>query len=297
MSAARGSVLPRTRALLALIAVLIVWGGTYAITKDTLERIPPLTLATLRYFAAALALLPFALVRGGLAALPRPIPWRTLAWMSLCGIALYSTAFNYALVHATASQGALIQALSPAAIAASAFFFLHEHLSLRRSLGIVLSVLGVALVVSVAPTQTEARHPFLGAALMALTVFAWSGYTVFAKRLARADEVVVAACVASLGALMMVPGMVLELWHRPFPAIAPSGWLAILYLGAVCSALGYVVYSYALRHRDASEVGTWTNLVPIVGVGTSVAFLGETLLLLQLLGGALALVGMWQSRS
>lgn len=285
----------RFRALAALVLAMVIWGSTYAVTKDTIDDIPPLTLATLRYAVAALVLLPFAIRRGGLAALPHPVPWRTLILMGLTGIALYCAAFNLALVYASAAQGALVQALSPAAIAALALGFLHERLTWRRSVGIALSILGVALVVTASQPEAQAQNPVLGALLMFVTVLAWASYTVLAKRLAQSDEVVVAACVAMIGALLLLPGLALEWVIAPPAAIKPAGWLAILYLGAVCSAACYVIYSYALRHRDASEVGVYTNLVPIVGVAIAVLFLGETLLPLQVAGGAIALIGMWLS--
>ena len=78
-------------------------------------------------------------------------------------------------------------------------------------------------------------------------------------------------------------------WHSP----SWQAWIAVLFLGVIASALAYIVYSFALRELDASLVGVFTNLDPIVGVLTAVLFLGETLHSGQVVGGVLALVGMW----
>ena len=64
------------------------------------------------------------------------------------------------------------------------------------------------------------------------------------------------------------------------------------YLGAVASGLGYMLYSAALKHVDASEAGVYTNLIPIVGVITGV-MLGEPLSLRAIIGGVVVLVGVW----
>jgi drug/metabolite transporter (DMT)-like permease len=53
------------------------------------------------------------------------------------------------------------------------------------------------------------------------------------------------------------------------------------------------VYGFALRELDASLVGVYTNLDPIVGVVTAVLFLGEELYGGQIAGGLIAFVGMW----
>ena len=61
----------------------------------------------------------------------------------------------------------------------------------------------------------------------------------------------------------------------------------------VASGLVYLAYNFALGQLDASLVGVFVNLDPIVGVLTAVLFLGETLQGWQILGGVAALAGMW----
>jgi drug/metabolite transporter (DMT)-like permease len=53
------------------------------------------------------------------------------------------------------------------------------------------------------------------------------------------------------------------------------------------------VYGFALRELDASLVGVYTNLDPIVGVATAVLLLGEELYGGQIAGGLVAFLGMW----
>ena len=78
-------------------------------------------------------------------------------------------------------------------------------------------------------------------------------------------------------------------WSNP----SLSAWGSVLFLGVVASALAYIVYAFVLRELDASVVGVYTNLDPIVGVLIAVAFFGETLHTGQIAGGVLALIGMW----
>jgi drug/metabolite transporter (DMT)-like permease len=128
-------------------------------------------------------------------------------------------------------------------------------------------------------------------------VVAWAHYTVIAKRLAKADQVVVIAWVSILGTAMLLPLAAIELLQRPVPQPTVEGWLGTLYLGAVASAIAYVVYSWVLRELDASLVGAYFTLDPIVGVATAVVFLGEVLRRGQVVGGVIALLGMWLAAS
>jgi drug/metabolite transporter (DMT)-like permease len=272
---------------------MIVWGSTFVVTKAAAQDIPPLTLAALRFLIAAIVLIPIALSRGGLARLPKPIPWPALGLMAVTGIAIFAVTFTYALVHGSASQGALIYALVPACVAIAAVLFLGEKPSRQRIAGIVLSIIGVTLVTMAGETSIDAPHPVLGALWMFGAVIAWAAYTVFAKRLASADHVVTIALVSTLGALMLVPLAGVELMSTPWSNPSLSAWGGMLFLGIIASALAYIVYGFALRELDASLVGVYTNLDPIVGVLTAILFLGENLYSGQIAGGAIAFIGMW----
>jgi drug/metabolite transporter (DMT)-like permease len=283
----------RAWALAAMFALMLVWGSTFVVTKAAVQEIPPLTLNLLRFAIAACVLAPFAAVRGGLASLPRPLPLAAMALMALTGIALFHIGFNYALVYGSATQGALVFALVPAAVAVAAVLWLKEAPSRRRLAGIALSVAGVALVVAGGAADSASPAPVLGALWMLGAVAAWAVYTVIAKRLADADQIVVIAFASVLGAVLLLPLSVFELVDGPWPSPSAAGWLGTAFLGVVASALAFVVYSRVLRELDASLVGAWLNLDPIVGVATAVLFLGETLVAGQIVGGVVALAGMW----
>jgi drug/metabolite transporter (DMT)-like permease len=276
---------------------MIVWGGTYVVTKAAVREIPPSTLAVLRYLIAAGVLVPIAIARGGLMRLPRPLPLGSLVWMSLTGIVILTVGFNYGLVYGSASQGALVYALSPAAVAVAAFLGLQEALTRRRIAGIVLSVAGAALVVAYGEMDRTAPRPVLGALCMFAGIVAWAHYTVMAKRLAAADQVVVIAWVSIIGTAMLLPLAAFELLRSPLPRPTPGAWLGTFFLGAVASAAAYVLYNRALRELDASLVGAWFTLDPIVGVATAVVLLEEVLRPGQVVGAVIALAGMWLAAS
>ncbi|NLG77091.1 MAG: DMT family transporter [Xanthomonadaceae bacterium] len=283
----------RALAIGCLIAVMIVWGSTFVVTKIAAREIPPLTLAALRFLIAAIALAPLAIRRGILGRSSAPVPWRALILMALTGIAAFAIAFNYALLYGSAAQGAMLYALVPAAVAFSAVWFLKERASKQRIAGIALSIVGVALVVVSGETTFAAPHPLLGAAWMLGAVASWTAYTILVKRAQNLDFVTTIAAISAIGALMLLPLAALELLSMPSFSPSLSAWSAAIYLGVAASALAYIAYGFALRVLDATVVGVYTNLNPIVGVATAVIFLGETLHRGQVLGGLIVFLGMW----
>lgn len=285
----------RASAIVLLILTVVIWGSSFAVTKASLAEVPPILFALLRFAVASVLLVTLAQMRGGAAKLPRPIPWITIALMGLTGICLYYIGFNVALSYTSASQGALIQSFIPVVTALLAVVFLKESLSAKPLLGIGISIAGVLLIMALAAPSVDARNPMLGNALMLVAVVLWSVYTILAKGLADMDQLAVTAYSTMLGTLMLIPAALFESYGKSFPTISASGWLSVLYLGAVSSAAGYLLYNRSLQHLEASQTANFLNLMPVIGVATAFLFLGETLTMWQLAGGLLVLIGVWIS--
>lgn len=279
----------RRVAIATLIGVMIIWGSTFVVTKSAIGELPPLTLAFVRVAIGALVLLPFAIPRlrsvDGL-------PWQWLWTMGSLGVALYYVAFNWSLTLTSAAQGALVQSSIPAVTACIAMLWLREPASRMRLLGIALSIVGV-IVVFAEGTRSSAGAPApgLGNLLMFFSVVCWGVYTSLAKRVAQYDSIVITTFVTAIGALLLLPLSAIELWSRGLPHPGLNAWLGAAYLGVFASGAGYLLYNYSLKHMAASQVGVFTNLIPIVGVLTGVIALGEPLSWQAIVGGAIVMVG------
>jgi len=279
----------RRVAIVTLIAVMIVWGSTFVVTKAAIVDLPPLTLAFVRVAIGALVLLPFAWPR--VRSVGR-LPWRWLWAMAFVGVTLYYVVFNWSLALTSAAQGALVQSSIPAVTACIAMLWLRERATRARMLGIALSVAGVLIVFAQgAQSSAEAPSPALGNVLMFGSVVCWGVYTSIAKRVAQYDSIVITSIIAGIGALLLLPLALLELWRSELPDPGLNAWLGAAYLGVFASGLGYLLYNFSLKHMAASQVGVFTNLIPIVGVLTGVIALGEPLSLQAILGGVIVMVG------
>ena len=294
-SASTRNVSSRSISIALLLTAILIWGAAYVVTKGGLSELPPMLFALLRYAVASVVLVPLALARGGVARLPRPVPWKTLILMAISGVSLYYFLFNGALFYTTASQVALIQSAFPAIVAMMAVLWLRERLSRRRIVGIALAVAGVILIVARSEADASARDPVLGNVLAFASVLAWSVYTMLAKRLAKADATAVTTVVSVLGTIMLIPVALLEKGNTSISSISIDGWLRIAYLGALASAAAYLLYNRALRDIDASLAGTYVNLSTVLGVVAGVIFLDESVTPLAILGGVMVLAGVWIS--
>lgn len=284
----------RTAAFTALVVAMAIWGSTFVVTKAAMREFSPFLLAFLRFAIASLCLL--AALRGWrrVAALRQSVSFGQVAFLAVMGVAAFTVAFNYALVYGSASQGALIYAAIPAVVAICGALFLKERLHRNGRIGIALSIGGAVVIALGAAEQAEsAPAPLLGALLMLVSVVLWGAYTVVAKRVAHADQLALTFAVSALGALVLLPAIPVEYTVRGFAATSTYGWLGVLYLGVLGSAACYALYNFALRSLDASTVGVYTNIDPVVGVACAFVFLGETLSPAQIAGALVVFAGIW----
>ena len=126
---------------------------------------------------------------------------------------------------------------------------------------------------------------------------AFAIYVVLAKRVAeKYDTLTITAFIHFAGALMVLPAVIHEvaapssarLWHQPWRA-----WAAVAYMAVFSSALAYVFYFWLLRHLEASQLAAFTYLLPVLATILGIFWLGEKGSWRQLLGGVMALGGVY----
>jgi drug/metabolite transporter (DMT)-like permease len=79
-----------------------------------------------------------------------------------------------------------------------------------------------------------------------------------------------------------------QIGHIPW-----DGWVAIVFLGVVCSGLAYIFWYDALQTLPVAQTGAFLYLEPVSTVIVAAIILGEKLLLATIFGGALILSGVW----
>lgn len=285
----------RLTAIILLIVAMVIWGSAFAVTKASLAEVPPVLFAFLRYIIASFLLVALVIFSGKLKKIPRPVPWTAIALMGASGVFLYTVVYNISLVYTSAAQGALVQSFIPIVTVLFAAFFLKESLSPIRLLGISVSIGGIFLIMFFAEGSSDAPNTFLGNALMLLSVIFWAAYTIFAKRLAEFDPLVITTGATLIGTILLAPAALFELGGTNFPVITASGWTGVIYLGVFSSAVAMLLYNRSLQHLNAGQTANFLNLMPVVAVLIAVVFLGEIPTFWQIAGGILVLSGVWIS--
>lgn len=278
----------------ALVAATALWGTSFVATKVVLDHVPPLTLAALRFVVALVVLLPLTFRTGR-----RPSLGREAALLGLTGMALFFVFQNLGLRFASAGGAALVlNGGIPILTTLLAALVLRERLVGTRLVGTLAGVAGVLALVLLGsgPGTASPGGPFaaLGVGLLLLAAAAAAVYTLLGRRaFARGDALALTTGATCYGLLFSLPAAAVEM--TVVGAGRPTGpdLLLLLYLGAGCSALPFVLWGYALARLEACQVAVLGNLELLFAVAFAAILLREPLPPVHLAGGALILAGVW----
>ena len=285
----REFVLPR----LGVLSAVIFWGVSFVATKAAVREISPAALIFARAGLGSMVLAAILVARGRRLSIPREsLP--VLAAMGFVGVAFHQMLQAYALTLTSAVHAGWLIGLTPIWSAALAAALLGERLGARKIAGLAIGFFGAVVVI------TRGR---LGGGLLALpstrgdllilaSTLNWAIYSVTGRgTLRRLGPERATTAAMFLGWILLAPVFAAGAGWRELFRLSPSGWVAVVFLGVCCSGLGYLFWFGALHRMEASEVASFLHLEPVVTLAAAVAFLGEGVSAMTVLGGILVLAG------
>lgn len=286
-------------ALLALLAVAVLWGSAFPLIKVGLEGLSVPHLTLVRHLIASAAFVPFLALTGRrLHPAPKDVPYFLL--LGFAGIFTYHLALNAGELRVSAGATSLIIASAPAITALLARLVTGERLPIVGWIGSLLSFGGVVLI-ALGDSRGLHLDPYAGFVL--LSAFATSLYFVLQGRMFREYRAVEVSAYVTWGGtlpmLVFLPGLTGDLADAPAASLAAAG-----YIGLFPSAVAYSLFAFAHSRAPITQVTTFLYTVPVFSLVLSWWFLGEVPSTLTAAGGLIVFTGIvvvgrarrWQAR-
>lgn len=267
-----------------LLLLAAIWGASFLFMRIVAPVLGPVVTAELRTLIAGVALAAY------FALMSISAEWRRFARhyvvVGILSSALPFLLWAYAALSLPAGLLSVLNATAPMFGALCSAAILGERLTARRVMGLVVGVVGVALVTR--PGSDAALHyPAIIGALAAC--FCYGLVATYIKRWANHVPSRSMAAGSQLAAGILLAPLI-PLWP-PMAAPTPLVIASILALGLVCSAIAYLLYFRLIADLGATGALTVTYLIPVFGVLWGALFLGETVSLSMLAGAALVVLG------
>ena len=276
---------------LVWLLLCCIWGSTWLFIKLGLNDLPPLTFAGIRFVIAAIILFSLIAVRR----VPLPRKRRDLLLLALTGVLSFS--LNYGLVfwgeqYISSGLAALLQSMLPAFGLIIAHYYLpRERMTLPRMLGVLLGVLGVAVIFS---NQLQVSRPraLWGSAALVVSAFCAAYANVLVKTYGLNLQPSVLAggqMVFGLIPLMLI-GIPLEGNPLKFHW-TPIALISLLYLAIVGTVIAFLLYYWLMHNMDVTKTMLIALVTPVVAVVLGMLILKEELNWRTLVGGVMIMSG------
>ena len=285
---------PTLQNWLSVLALGLIWGGTFMVVSIALRGYGPLTVACARTTLGAIALLSLMRIMN------RPLPTfdaRMIKYLTVIGI--LNTAVPFALLSwgqqyvASAFAGISMAAL-PLFVLPLAHIFTDEKLSTRNMIGVGLGFTGAVVLIGPSVLKIGTGMAPLGqiACIMATVSYAIS--SIMTRRCPPIDSITMAALLLLVGAMALIPAMLI---FEGVPHIADrTATVAIIFLGFVPTAFAALLRVITIRSAGAVFMTLVNYQVPVWSMIFGAFVLSEVLPLRFFAALALILIGLMISQ-
>lgn len=276
--------MPIRHVLLALVVVAI-WGFNFVVIKLSVEAMPPILAAALRFLAVALPAIFFVKP-------PKAPAWLVIAYGLAFGFALYAflnLSIAWGMPAGLSSLVLQVQAFFTMIIA---FLILGERPNRFQILGAGVAFFGIVIIATERLGGTE----LLPLSFTVLGALAWGVANVLTRMAGRVNPLSLTVW-GSLAAPLPLLGLsfLTEGGEAIAEALTSFSWSdagLIAFLAYPSSTLGGVIWAWLLMRHPASVVAPFTLLVPVTGLVSAYVVLGEMITSIEVLGALFVIAGL-----
>jgi drug/metabolite transporter (DMT)-like permease len=276
----------------AAAATGILVGSAMVATRVVVHEIGPASLALLRYAIGFCCLLPAALLSTRVRFARRDV--LPIALLGITQFGILIALLNYGLAFIPSARAALIFATLPLLTMMLSAALGRERLTLAKSAGVLLTVVGVGLALGEkALARGTGGQEWLGELAVFASALSGAVCSVLYRPYLRKYPTLPVSAFAMLASVAFLAVLALrEGFFGALPHFTTTGWLAVLFIG-VNSGVGYFLWLWALNHAPATQVTVFLSLSPVTAAALGALFLAEPVSAGALLALVCVAGGLW----
>jgi drug/metabolite transporter (DMT)-like permease len=284
------------RAYLLLTFTTLCWGANAVFGRMAVGEISPMALVTARWLGVSLLLALFAhrhLRRDWPALRPHLF---LVTSLGVLGFTAFNALFYVAAHYTTAVNIGIIQGSTPMFILMGAFLAYRTRITRLQAAGVVLTMIGVAIVGSGGSfARLAALAVNFGDVLMVGACLLYAGYTVGLRKRPPASALGLFAVMAFAAFMASLPLVFTEMSLGLFQWPTMTGWIIVALVTLFPSFLAQIFFIQGVTLIGPGRAGVFVNLVPVFASIMAVVFLNEPFEAFHAIALSLVLGGIWLS--
>lgn len=281
-------------AYLLLVVTTLIWGGNAVASRLAVGNITPMALTSLRWVAVCLVM-PI-LLRCEIALYWPQIKarWAFMALLGITGFTAFNTLMYLAAYSTSAINIGILQGAIPVFVLIGAFFAYRTPITAMQALGVMVTLLGVAVTASRGDIHVLTGFRFAaGDLMMIVACILYAGYTVGVRNRPAIPGLVFFSAIACFACVVSLPLFAAEIALGRFHAPTPAGWAILAFTVIGPSILSQLLFIRAIEIIGPGRAGVFVNLVPVFAPILAVLILGEPFGLYHAVALALVLGGIF----
>lgn len=266
-----------------------LWGSGAVVTKLGLSVAQPLLLINTRFLFAAVLMLGVSLFINK-DRLPNRNEWLPLMVCGVLCIAIYPSAFVYAMKNVTAGIGTLGIATCPLIISALNALWLRKKITWNIWAGLFLGIIGIA--VATYPLLLEAHATPIGVFLLTFSMVCYSVGTVYYQSINWTLPILsINGWQVLFGCIALFP-FTIGVFEPNSNSFDTKFWFSIFWLVVPISIVGVQIWLHLLK-SEPTKAALWLFLCPIFGFFYAYCFTGEPITTFTICGTILVIAGLY----
>ncbi|MEI6857131.1 DMT family transporter [Psychrilyobacter sp.] len=275
-----------------MVIATLFFSGAFIAGKFSIAEFPVYSLTFFRFLIAAVVLFLIILKRGEDLTLKRTdIP--RIILLSLLGMVGYHVLFFTALKYTSSVNTSLIAATNPIMTTIMASLFLKEKFPKKSIVGISLSFLGVAIIVTNGSLDMIKNMDFnIGDISMLFAVLFFSLYFIVLKGIVgRVAPIKLTFYVFLFCIILLIPMVIYENPMSYLPQTTWMGWSSLIYMSIFASVIAYLIQQVSVKRIGPAKTSLYVNLVPLFSMIMAYFILGEVITVPKILAGFMIIAG------
>ncbi len=278
-----------------LWSTAVFWGVSFVATGLVVEKVPPFTAAAIRFLIAWVVLFLINRKKTGL-------PGKELFFAGFWGVAMYFLFENAALKFTSPTNTSLIISTIPLINLFYLKIFHKQKIGLFNYIGSIVSFAGVAIIILNGVIVLKLNP--LGDLLVFGAAISWIMYTHYfmsiQKFMEKKENVPMISATREItfyGFVSLIPFALFELINTPFDfsvfLFDQSVLTGTLYLGIICSSIGYMFWNKAIQHLGARYVTNAIYALPLITAFAEVIIMNKIPNSYLIAGGGMVVAGLF----